>query len=163
MQNASTQIVTAETRGSLLRTLTVFMLVLLIIEFITGEITNLFVQIPLTHPGTASSSSPGFVPGLIWSLTQSGLLALRVHGALGLLLLLLSLLLLGLAIARRLLAWVITSLIGVVGIMLAALTGMGFVNTGQATSSLLMALGFLLALIAYALGLFVTRPGQVVR
>jgi hypothetical protein len=163
MQNASTQIVTAGTRGSLLRTLTIFMLVLLIIEFILGEITNLFVQIPSTHPGTASSSSPGLVSGLGWSLTPSGLLALQVHGALGLLLILLSLVLIGLAIARRSRAWVITSLIGSVGLILAALSGVGFVNTGEATSSLVMALGFLLALIAYALGLYLTRTGRPVR
>jgi hypothetical protein len=163
MQNTSTQIVTAGTKGSWLRRLTVFMLVLLILEFIMGEITNLFVTIPSAHPGTALSSSPGFVSGLGWSLTQSGLLALQVHGALGLLLILLSLVLLGLAIARRLRAWVITSLIGSVGLILAALSGVGFVNSGEATSSLVMALGSLLALIAYALGLYVTRPGLAVR
>jgi hypothetical protein len=163
MQNTSTQSVTAETRSPLLRTLTVFLLVFLIIEFIIGEITNLFVQIPSTHPGTASSSSPGLVSGLGWSLTQSGLLALQVHSALGLLLILLSLVLIGLAIARRSRAWVITSLIGSAGLILAALTGVGFVNTGEATSSLVMALGFLLALIAYALGLYFTRRGQAVR
>jgi len=160
VQNTSTQIVTMEPKGSWLRRLTVFMLVLLILEFITGEITNLFVTIPSAHPGTALSSSPGFVPGLGWSLTQSGLLALQVHGALGLLLILLSLVLIGLAIARRLWAWVIVSLIGGVGLILAALSGVGFVNSGEATSSLVMALGFLLALIAYAIGLCVTRPGQ---
>ncbi len=163
MQNTSAQIVTAENRGSLLRTVTIFMLVLLIIEFIIGEITNLFVQIPSTHPGTASSSSPGFVSGLGWSLTQSGQLALQVHGALGLLLILLSLVLIGLAIARRSRAWVITSLIGSVGLILAALSGVGFVNSGEANSSLVMALGFLLALIAYALGLYLTRTGRPVR
>jgi len=163
VQNTSTQIVTMEPKGSWLRRLTVFMLVLLILEFITGEITNLFVTIPSAHPGTALSSSPGFVPGLGWSLTQSGLLALQVHGALGLLLILLSLVLIGLAIARRLWAWVIVSLIGGVGLILAALSGVGFVNSGEATGSLVMALGFLLALIAYALGLYVTRPGQAVR
>ncbi len=163
MQNTSTQIVTMEPKGSWLRRLTVFMLVLLILEFITGEITNLFVTIPSAHPGTALSSSPGFVPGLGWPLTQSGLLALQVHGAPGLLLILLSLVLIGLAIARRLWAWVIISLIGGGGLILAALSGVGFVNSGEATGSLVMALGFLLALIAYALGLYVTRPGLAVR
>jgi hypothetical protein len=163
MQNTSTQIVTPETRGSLLRILTIFMLVLLIIEFIIGEITSLYIELPTTHPGTASSSSPGLVSGLGWSLAQSGLLSLQVHGALGLLLILLSLVLIGLAIARRLRVWVITSLIGSVGLILAALSGVGFVNSGVATSSLVMALGFMLALIAYALGLYLTRTGQSVR
>jgi hypothetical protein len=39
----------------------------------------------------------------------------------------------------------------------------GFVNSGEATSSLVMALGFLLALIAYGMGLYLTRAGQIIR
>ena len=163
MQNTSTQIVTTEAKGSWLRRLTVFMLVLLIIEFITGEITKLFVTIPSAHPGAASSGFSGFVPGLGWALTQSRLLVLQVHGAIGLLLVLLALVLIGLAIVRRQRPWVITSLIGGTGVLIAAFTGVGFVNTGQAASSLLMALGSLLALIVYAMGFYVTRPGQAVR
>jgi hypothetical protein len=163
MQNTSTQIVTTETTGSWLRRLTVFMLVLLIIEFITGEITNLFVTLPSAHPGAASSGFSGFVPGLGWALTQSRLSILQVHGAIGLLLVLLALVLLGLAMVRRQRPWVLTSLLGAIGVLIAAVAGVGFVNTGQAASSLLMALGFLLALIIYAMGLYVTRPRQAVR
>ena len=163
MQTTSTQTVTAATKNSLLRALTIFTLVLLVIEFIVGEITNLFVAIPSAHPGAASSALSGFLPGLGWALTQSRLLALQVHRAIGLLLVLLALVLIGLAMVRRQRPWVITSLIGGIGVLIAAFTGVGFVNTGQAASSLLMALGFLLALIAYALGLYITHTGQVVR
>jgi hypothetical protein len=163
MQTTPTRFVSAEAKGALLRTLTIATLVLLILEFILGEITNLFVQIPSTHPGTASSGSPGLLPGLGWSLTQSSLPFLQVHGALGLLLVLLSLVLIGLAIARRSWAWVISSLVGSVGLILAALGGVGFVNSGEATSSLVMALGFLLALIAYGMVLYLTRAGWVVQ
>jgi hypothetical protein len=59
--------------------------------------------------------------------------------------------------------WVSASLIGSVGLILAALGGVGFVNSGEATSSLVMALGFLLALIAYGMVLYLTRAGRVVR
>jgi len=163
MQTTSTQTVTAATKNSLLRALTIFTLVLLVIEFIVGEITTLFVVIPSAHPGAASSGLSGFLSGLGWALTQSRLLALQVHGAIGLLLVLLALVLIGLAMVRRQRPWMITSLIGGIGVLIAAFTGVGFVNTGQAASSLLMALGFLLALIAYALGLYITNTGQVVR
>ncbi len=95
--------------------------------------------------------------------TQSHILALQVHGAIGLLLVLMSLILIGLAIVRRQRAWVIASLIGGAGILIAALSGVSFVNSGREASSLVMALGFMLALIAYAMGLYVTRTGQAVR
>ena len=163
MQTTSTQTVTAATKNSLPRALTIFTLVLLVTEFIVGEITNLFVVIPSAHSGAASSGLSVFLPGLGWALTQSRLVALQVHGAIGLLLVLLALVLIGLATVRRQRPWVITSLIGGIGVLIAAFTGVGFVNTGQAASSLLMALGFLLALIAYALGLYITHTGQVVR
>ena len=79
MQTTSTQTVTAAAKNSLLRALTILTLVLLVIEFIMGEITNLFVEIPSAHPGAASSGLSGFLPGLGWALTQSRLLALQVH------------------------------------------------------------------------------------
>lgn len=86
-----------------------------------------------------------------------------MHGAIGLLLVLLALVSFGLAMVRRHRPWVITSLIGGIEVLLAAFIGVGFVNTGQAASSLLMALGSLLALIVYAMGLYFTHQGQAVR
>jgi hypothetical protein len=75
----------------------------------------------------------------------------------GLLLFLASLSLIGLAIAAHNRAWIITSLLGFIGIVGAGFNGASFMNYGHDFSSLLMSIGFLLAVISYAVGFYVTR------
>ena len=85
------------------------------------------------------------------------MLALRVHVALGALLGLAALALLWLSIVARSRAWIIASMLGFVGILAAGFNDASFLNYGHDFSSFLMALGFVLALCAYAVGLYVTR------
>lgn len=153
MQNTSTR--TASTKT--LRFLAIVALLLLAVEFLLGMLVNLFVQIPTPLPGTTPSNSGGLLQGLGWSLAQNSMPMLLLHVVLGLVLVLISLVLIVLSIIDRQRRWVAASLIAAGGIIIATLSGAGFVDTGVAASSLVMSIGFLLSLISYAMGLYITR------
>jgi drug/metabolite transporter (DMT)-like permease len=133
-------------------------LLLLVIEFLFGMLVNLYVSIPSPLPGSTPSTSGGVLYGLAWSLGQTSMPTLLLHVVVGLLLVLISLALLVFSLVARRWQWLAASLIAVAGIILATLSGTNFVESGRAASSLVMALGFLLALTAYAVGLYVTHP-----
>ena len=99
------------------------MLLLLAAQFLLGMVVNLFVQVSSIHPGVgASNYFQGVVQGVAWALVHAPL-GLLVHVILGLLLFLTSLILIGFAIASRLRAWIIVSVIGFIGLWQQALTG----------------------------------------
>jgi hypothetical protein len=52
----------------------------------------------------------------------------------------------------------LTTVLGWIGVFAAGFNGASFLNYGHDFSSLLMTIGFLLALISYALGIYVTKP-----
>jgi drug/metabolite transporter (DMT)-like permease len=141
-----------------LRLLAFVGLLLLVIEFLFGMLVNLYVSIPSPLPGSTPSTSGGVLYGLAWSLGQTSMPTLLLHVVVGLLLVLISLALLVFSLVARRWQWLAASLIAVAGIILATLSGTNFVESGRAVSSLVMALGFLLALTAYAVGLYVTQP-----
>lgn len=142
----------------MLRFLAFVGLLLLVIEFLFGMLVNLYVSIPSPLPGSTPSTSGGVLYGLAWSLGQTSMPTLLLHVVVGLLLVLISLALLVFSLVARRWQWLAASLIAVAGIILATLSGTNFVESGRAASSLVMALGFLLALTAYAVGLYVTHP-----
>lgn len=152
MPERSSHTSTPQTASAKLRTLTLLMLLLLEAQFFVGMLVNLYVQIPATHPGANSSNYfLGVVQGVGWALVYSPL-ALLVHVALGLLLVLTSSILTALAIASRRPAWIIASLLGWIGVVGAGFNGASFLNYGHDFSSLLMSTGFVLAMISYTLG-----------
>ncbi|HLX57194.1 MAG TPA: hypothetical protein VKR83_09240 [Ktedonobacteraceae bacterium] len=141
----------------MLRTITVVILLLLAIQFLIGMLVNLFVTIPNSHPGTkAAEYFSGVVQGDVWALTH-GQLPLVLHVITGILLFLGASIVIGLAIASRRRAWIVTAVLGWLGIVTAGFNGASFLNYGENFSSLLMAIGFLLAVIPYAIGFYVTR------
>jgi hypothetical protein len=157
----STQTRSSETKTKIsqsrLRTLTVAILVLMAAQFLVGILVNLYVQVPAVHPGAnAPEYFSGVVQGVAWALLHAPLW-LQVHSILGLLLFIAALVLIGFAIAARLRAWIIISVIGLFGIMLGGFNGASFMNYGHDFSSLLMSLGFLLAAIPYVIGLSLSR------
>src|SRR5260370_32485548 len=102
-----------------LRRLTILMLLLLAVQFLLGMVVNLFVQVPSVHPGVgASNYFQGVVQGVAWALVHAPL-GLLVHAIVGLLLFLTSLILIGFPIASRRGAWIIISVIGLIGIIAA--------------------------------------------
>ena len=153
----STQTRSIETKTEILqsrlRTLTAIILVLLAAQFLAGVLVNLYVKVPAVHPGAnAPEFFSGVVQGVAWALLHAPLW-LQVHAILGLLLLIASLVLIGLAITARRRAWIILSVIGLFGIIAGGFNGASFMNYGHDFSSLLMSLGFLLSAIPYVIGL----------
>ena len=137
--------------------LTAIILVLLAAQFLVGVLVNLYVQVPAVHPGAnAPEYFSGVVQGVVWALLHAPLW-LQLHSIVGLLLLIASLLLIGFAIAARRRAWIILSIIGLLGIVAGGFNGASFMNYGHDFSSLLMSLGFLLSAIPYVIGLSLSR------
>lgn len=146
--------------ASLFRSLIIAILILLAAQFLVGMLVNLFVTVPAVHPGVgASNYFVGVVQGVIWALGNATLYLL-LHVIFGLLLFLASIVLLIVSIAARRRAWIITSILGLLGIMAAGFNGASFMNYGQNLSSLLMSLGFLLAVIPYVIGLTIMPTKQ---
>ena len=157
----STQTSARETKTNIsqarLRTLTAIILVLLATQFLIGMLVNLFVQVPAVHPGTnAPEYFSGVAQGVAWALLHAPLW-LQLHSIVGLLLFIASIVLVVFAITARRRAWIIISVVGVLGIMAAGFNGASFMNYGHDFSSLLMSLGFLLAAIPYVIGLSLSR------
>lgn len=134
-------------------------LIFLIVQFLLGMAVNLFVTIPTNHPG---ANAPEYFSGVAQSVTWAilhGHILLIIHASLGLLLVLnaLGLLIASIRARARDLIW-ITSF-GLFGVLGAGFNGGSFLNYNQDFSSMLMAAFFAIAVVAYAVGLFVTgRP-----
>jgi len=140
-----------------MRTLTAVILVLLALQFLVGMLVNLYVQVPAVHPGANDPEYfSGVAQGVVWSLLHAPLW-LQIHSIVGLLLFIASIVLIGFAIAARSKSWIIISIIGLFGIMAGGFNGASFMNYGHDFSSLLMSLGFLLAVIPYVIGLSLPR------
>lgn len=138
-----------------LRGLTIVILFLLAAQFLLGMAVNLFVTIPTNHPGF---HPPEYFSGVFqsvrWAITSpASPLLLLLHASLGLLLVVLALVLLVSAIVRRSRGWIVVSIIGLIGVLGAGFNGGSFLNYNEDFSSMLMALGFILAMMTYSLGL----------
>jgi hypothetical protein len=144
------------TRASLQpRQLAFDMLLLLGLQFLLGMWNNLFITLPGVHPGTNAPEYFGGVgQGILWAIGQSGLMTLQLHVILGLLLLIGSILAIVSAFNNTQRTWKIVAPLGTFGILAAAFNGASFINYGHDFSSMLMAVGFLIALIAYLVGLY---------
>ncbi len=153
-QTTSPAAVTTKKTPSSLRVLDAILLVLLGAQFLIGMLVNLFVTVPSAHPGVNPSNYfVGVAQAVAWALFNAPW-ALLIHVVIGLLLFLLSIVLLVLAIASRRRAWITISILGLIGIMGAGFNGASFMNYGGLNiSSLLMAVGFLLAAICYTIGI----------
>jgi hypothetical protein len=142
-----------EARSPRLRGLTVVILVLLAAQFLLGMAVNLFVTIPTKHPG---ANPPEYFSGVFqsvrWAVTSSSSpLWLLLHASLGLVVLTLALLLS--AIIARKGGWIAVASIGFIGVLAAGFNGGSFLNYNENFSSMLMAVGFILAMLMYSLGL----------
>lgn len=157
MQSTASRSIEKRTSYRALRTLTLIILLLLAAQFLVGMLVNLFVVVPANHPGAHPSEYfSGVVTGVLWVLGNATLW-LRVHAIIGLALFLAAIILLVLAIVSRRRAWIIASIFGLLGIVAAGFNGASFLNYGEDFSSLFMSIGFLLAVIPYMIGVYVTR------
>ena len=118
------------------------MVIALIIQYLLGMITNLFVQFPDTK-------NEGKLWLYAWSQTS-----LALHIVLGILLLLGSVILLIRAFVRKDGAWILASTLGFLTILGSGIAGAIFVTKQSDVYSLAMALGFIVAFLSYFWGIY---------
>jgi hypothetical protein len=143
---------------TLLRRLGLALILLCLIQFLLGMELNLLVSIPRRHPG---SSGPDYLvrayQSVLWGLSHGVVLA--SHAGLGISILLLSLWL-ALAAFRapdRRLRWV--SALGFLAVLAAGWGGAFFLSYDQNLSSMIMAVGFAVAVLCFSWVIF--RAGAV--
>src|SRR5712692_5024624 len=142
-----------------LRTGFLYALVMLIAQFLLGMAVNLFVKIPIDHPG---SNPPEYFSGVAQSVTWAivhGHILLAVHAGFGLVLVIaaVGLLVQGIRIRRR--GIVVSAVVGFIGVLGAGFNGSSFLNYHQDFSSMIMATGFAIAVVSYSVGLYLAAGG----
>ena len=126
-----------------------FALGALIVQFLLGMAVNLFVKIPADHPG---ANPPEYFGGVVasvsWAILHGGLW-LTLHAVWGLVLVLAALGTLVQAIRLGAGGRITLAALGCVGVLGAGFNGGSFLNYHEDFSSMLMAVGFALAMSAY--------------
>lgn len=124
-------------------------LVMLIVQFAIGAVVNLYATVPAADRGS------GFF-GAIGKSLSNGPASLASHAGLGLLLILAALALVVRSIIARHTPTIVLSVLGLLAIVAAAVNGVRFVSDGGPDSaSLAMALATAVAMLCYAISLFV--------
>jgi hypothetical protein len=132
---------------------------MLVAQFLLGMGVNLFVKIPTDHPG---ANPPEYFSGVAQSVTWAilqGHILLAVHAGFGLVLVVAAVGTLVQAIRIRRRGVVISAVIGFIGVLGAGFNGGSFLNYHQDFSSMLMATGFAIAVVAYSAGLYLAVGG----
>jgi hypothetical protein len=131
--------------------------IMLVIQFLLGMYVNLFVNIPASHPGAKPPEYfSGVARSVTWAITQSGLVFLILHAVFGLVIVVGAAFLLVQGIRSRIAKLIVTASFGAFGVLAAGFNGGSFLNYNEDFSSMLMAAGFSVAVIAYVFGLYVT-------
>jgi hypothetical protein len=123
--------------------------VLLVVQFLFGVSVNLYVTIPTHHPGAGSGPYlSGAVSSVLWSFS-SGLPLLIVHVVLGVVLLLsgIELVVHSVRAGRRAVIWL--AALGLMAIIFAGFNGASFLKYNLNISSMLMSVGFAVAVVCY--------------
>ena len=138
-----------------LRITFVFALVMLIAQFLLGMALNLFVKIPTDHP---SSNPPEYFSGVAQSVTWAilhGNILLAIHAGFGAVLVLAAIGTLIQAIANRRRGIVVSAVVGFIGVLGAGFNGGSYLKYHEDFSSMIMATGFAIAVVAYSAGLYI--------
>src|SRR5579863_8178051 len=146
---------TATATSPRLRGLTIGILILLAAQFLLGMAVNLFVAVPRNHPGANPSEYfSGLFQSVTWAITSpSSPLLLLLHASLGLALVVITVALLVAAIVVRKGGWITVASVGLFGVLGAGFNGGSFLNYNENFSSMLMSVGFILAMVTYSIGL----------
>jgi nitric oxide reductase large subunit len=141
-------------------------LITLIAQFLLGMVTNLFVQVPLNHPGANPPEYfSGVVQSVTWAILHGPSLWLTLQAVLGLLLVVFGFRLLVPAIRSRNRTAIITAVTGAVAMLGAGFNGGSYLNYHEDFSSMIMASFFGIAVTAYVVGLWALplQPGSQTR
>ena len=128
-----------------LRTHAVFMIVLLVLQYILGMVANMYVQFPDTTQ-----------PGQLWEFARTQF-ATGAHILIGTLLVVGAIIFVIRAALQKSGGWIASSVLGLISLLIAFFAGVTFVTFQVDAFSLVMALAFIAAFIAYGWGLFATR------
>ena len=129
-------------------------LLMLIAQFLLGMGVNLFVVIPKEHPG---SNPPEYFGGVVQSVTWAilhGHILLILHAAFGLVLVFASVGILVQAIRTRTRGLIVTAGFGAFGVIAAGFNGGSYLNYHEDFSSMLMSVGFAVAVVSFVTGLY---------
>jgi hypothetical protein len=131
-----------------------FAIGMLLIQYLLGLVVNLFVTIPENHPGARPSEYfGGVVQSVTWAILHGGLW-LTLHGAFGLVLLIGAIGTLVQAIRLGGGGRITWSAVGLFAVVSAGFNGGSFLNYNQDYSSMLMAIGWALAMTSYVVLLY---------
>jgi hypothetical protein len=119
----------------------------LIVQYIVGMFSNLFVQFP-----DATSTIPGKMWEFAWSQASEA-----SHIILGILLFFGTLVLLIRALVYKNRTWTIAAGIGLAGILVAVYGGVSFIPTQIDSYSLIMSVAFIISLLALLWGYYASR------
>ena len=121
------------------------MVIVLAIEYLLGMTSNLFVQFP-------NSKSEG----AMWAYAFKSI-PTALHIIVGILLVGGSIMLLIRSIQRKNKLWIRISIIGLITLIMAAMSGSRFIPTQQASYSYIMSIAFIAAFLAYGWGVYQTK------
>jgi hypothetical protein len=148
-------------RSPALRVSFLYALVMLIAQFMLGMAVNLFVKIPTDHPG---SNPPEYFSGVAQSVTWAilhGHILLAIHAGFGLVLVIAAVGTMVQAVQARRRGLIISSAFGFIGVLGAGFNGGSYLNYHEDFSSMLMATGFAIAVVAYSVGIYLAaQPSQ---
>lgn len=128
-----------------LRNNAIFMIGLLVIQYVLGMATNMFVQFPDTDQA-----------GQLWDFVRSQFLTMS-HIVVGTLLLVGAIVFVIRAARIHHRSWIASSVVGLIAILAAIFGGTQFITTQIDAYSLLMALAAIIAFLSYGWGLYASR------
>jgi hypothetical protein len=130
-------------------------LITLVVQFMLGMATNLFVQIPNNHPGANPPEYfSGVAQSVTWAILHGPSIWLVVHAVLGLLITLSAFGLIFQTVPTRNRLAITTSVVGALAVLAAGFNGGSYLNYHQDFSSILMATFFAISVTAYVVGLW---------
>jgi hypothetical protein len=136
-------------------------LITLLVQFMLGMATNLFVQIPTDHPGANPPEYfSGVAQSVTWAILHGPSIWLVLHAVLGLLIVLSAIALVFRTVRTCNRLAVTTSVIGALAVLVAGFNGGSYLNYHEDFSSMIMATCFAIAVMAYLVGLFGLPPQQ---
>lgn len=139
---------------SRLRRETIGLLIGFAIQFFAGMVLNLFVNVPSKHPGAmATDYFSGVWSGLGWALSGGGGWTMAFHVYLAIALVLGTLSIVYHSIRAKNSTWVSASTVAAIFTIGALFNGLSYINYDHDFSSLIMALAWLVAVVALVVAL----------